>query len=82
MLVEVKPLSSCSINEVVPDLEARFRGKLVVWQEQVHRGLEGEVDIGSPVGRQEEYARVVLQLFQEQRHELVALHMALKYVPC
>lgn len=45
-----------------------------MWQEQVRSGPEGEVDIRSSVGCQEENDGIRLQLRQEQRCKLVALH--------
>lgn len=59
-LVEVEFVATGPVDEVLPYLAARFASQVVVWEEQVHTGLEGVVDAGDAFRCQEENSLVVL----------------------
>lgn len=70
--VDVELLVPSPLDEVVPDLPARLGLEVAVREEQVDPGLERVVQAGDAVGGQEADALVVLELGQEDGHELVA----------
>lgn len=54
-----------AIDEVLPDLLASFESQVLVWKEEIHAGLEGCVDTGCSIGREEADSCVVLELSEE-----------------
>lgn len=70
--VDVELLVPGPLDEVVPDLPARLGLEVSVREEEVDPGLERVVQAGDAVGGQEADALVVLELGQEDGHELVA----------
>lgn len=53
------------IDEVLPDLLPSFKCQVLVWKEEIHAGLEGCVDAGCSIGREEADSCVVLKLGEE-----------------
>lgn len=50
-----------AINKVLPDLLPSFESQVLVWEEEIHARLEGSVDTGCSIGREEADSRVILQ---------------------
>lgn len=49
------------LDEIDPDLPAHLRGEVAVGKEEIDTGLEGVIDVGGAVGRQEKDALIVLE---------------------
>ena len=72
-LIRIELVWPSVLDEVLPDMSARFNAEVRVWQEEVDTRLESVVKAVDAVGGEEEDALVVLEEAEEGRDERVAV---------